>query len=97
MVSALYKLSYGAARCSEQTINDVNTNRAFFFNDVNNAKYDIEDFRDIDFDGDGVISDEELQRLANSNVKVSAGKNLMELLSTHPDSLKRVKRLSELQ
>ena len=97
LVSALYKLSYGAARCSEQTINDVNTNRAFFFNDVNNAKYDIEDFRDIDFDGDGVISDEELQRLANSNVKVSAGKNLMELLSTHPDSLKRVKRLSELQ
>lgn len=97
LVSALYKLSYGAARCSEQTIKDVNTNRAFFFNDVNNAKYDIEDFRDIDFDGDGVISDEELQRLANSNVKVSAGKNLMELLSTHPDSLKRVKKLAELQ
>ena len=97
LASALYKLSYGAARCSEQTIHDVNANRAFFFNDVNNAKYDVDDFRDIDFDGDGVISDEELQILANSNVKVSAGKNLMELLSTHPDSLKRVKRLSELQ
>ena len=97
MVSALYKLSYGAARCNEQTIKDVNTNRAFFINDVNNAVNDINDFRQIDFDGDGSISDEELQRLSQSKVKVSTSNKLMELLSTHPDSLKRVKRLSELE
>ena len=97
LVSALYKLSYGAARCSEQTIKDVNTNRAFFINDVNNARNDINDFRQIDFDNDGSISDEELRQLANSKVRVSTSNKLMELLSTHPDSLKRVKRLSELE
>jgi heat shock protein HtpX len=97
LVSALYKLSYGAARCSKETIDEVNTNRAFFVNDVNNAKHDLTDFRQIDFDGDGRISDDELRRLANSEVKISKTNGIMELMSTHPDSLKRVKRLAELE
>jgi heat shock protein HtpX len=97
LVSALYKLSYGAARCNDETINDLNTNRAFFVNDINNAKNDVTDFRQIDFDGDGKITDEELRRLANSDVKISKKSGAMELFSTHPDSLKRVKRLAELE
>lgn len=97
LVSALYKLSYGAARCDKETIADLNTNRAFFVNDINNAKHDVTDFRQIDFDGDGKISAEELRRLANADVKISRKNGLMELLSTHPDSLKRVKRLAELE
>lgn len=97
LVSALYKLSYGAANCSDETIAEVNTNRAFFVNDVNNAKHDVTDFQQIDFDGDGKISDEELRRLANSDIKISKTSGIMELLSTHPDSLKRVKRLAELE
>ena len=97
LVSALYKLSYGTARCSKETIDNFNTNRAFFVNDINNAKHDVTDFQQIDFDGDGKISDEELRRLANSEVKISRKNGAMELLSTHPDSLKRVKRLAELE
>ena len=97
LVSALYKLSYGASRCSKETIDKVNTNRAFFVNDVNNAQHDINDFKQIDFDGDGKISDEELRRLANSEIKISKTNGLMELLSTHPDSLKRVKKLAEME
>ena len=97
LVSALYKLSYGAARCSTETIDEVNTNRAFFATDVNNARHDVTDFQQIDFDHDGKISDEELRRLANSDVKISKTSGIMELLSTHPDSLKRVKRLAELE
>lgn len=97
LVSALYKLSYGAARCNDQTIADMNTNRAFFINDINNAKNEITDFRQIDFDGDGKISDEELKRLVSSEFKISHKNGAMELLSTHPDSLKRVKRLAELE
>ena len=97
LVSALYKLSYGAARCDKETIAELNTNRAFFVNDVNNARNDVVDFRQIDFDGDGRISDEELRRLASSDVKISKKNGLMEIFSTHPDSLKRVKRLAELE
>ena len=97
LVSALYKLSYGASKCSKETIDDVNVNRAFFATDVNNAQRDVTDFQQIDFDGDGRISDEELRKLANSEVKISKTSGIMELFSTHPDSLKRVKRLAELE
>ena len=97
MVSALYKLSYGAAGCDKDTIAEVNTNRAFFVTDVNNAQHDITDFQQIDFDNDGTVSDEELRRLANSDIKISKTNGVMELFSTHPDSLKRVKRLAELE
>lgn len=97
LVSALYKLSYGAAKCDEDTINNLNTNRAFFVNDINNAQHDVNDFSQVDFDGDGKVSDDELRRLANSNVKISKTNGIMELFSTHPDSLKRVKRLAELE
>ena len=97
LVSALYKLSYGVARCDSETIAELNTNRAFFVNDVNNAKNDVTDFQQIDFDGDGKISDEELRRLASSEVKISKKNGVMEIFSTHPDTLKRVKRLAELE
>ncbi len=97
LVSALYKLSYGASRCSEETIKDLNTNRAFFVNDINNAKHDVTDFSQVDFDGDGKITDEELRKLASMDIKISKKNGIMELFSTHPDSLKRVKRLAELQ
>ena len=97
LVSALYKLSYGASKCNKETIKELNTNRAFFATDINNAQHDINDFRQIDFDGDGKISDEELRRLATSEVKISKTNGIMELLSTHPDSLKRVKRLAQLE
>lgn len=97
LVSALYKLSYGVANSSKETIADVDVNRAFFINDVNNAKNDINDFRQIDFDGNGKITDDELRRLANSDVKISKKNGLMEIFSTHPDSLKRVKRLAEME
>ena len=97
LVSALYKLSYGAARCDDETIKDVNTVRAFFVNDVDNATRDLNDFRQIDFDGDGSISEEELRELSQRNVDISTSNKIMELFSTHPDSLKRVKRLSELE
>ena len=97
LVSALYKLSYGVANSSKETIADVDVNRAFFINDVNNAKNDINDFRQIDFDGNGKITDDELRRLANSDVKISKKNGLMEIFSTHPDSLKRVKRLAQME
>ena len=64
---------------------------------LQNAKRDVTDFQQIDFDGDGRISDEELRKLANSEVKISKTSGIMELFSTHPDSLKRVKRLAELE
>ncbi len=96
LASALYKLSYGAVNSNEQEIKDAGTARALFANDVNNGKKDISTFRQIDFDGDGKISDEDLRELYSSNMDSSFLSNFKEVFSTHPDTLKRVKRLAEL-
>ena len=97
LASALYKLVYGTATCSENAIKDVEGQKAFFLNDVSNTEKDISELSQLDVDGDGVIGAEELKRLQKQNVKLSTGNKLTELLSTHPDMLKRIKRLSELQ
>ena len=96
LASALYKLSYGAATANEQEIKDMSSNRAFFASDIKNARSDIDSFSQIDFDNDGTISAEELNRIKNSNINISTSDKFMELFSTHPDMLKRVKKLSEL-
>ena len=97
LASALYKLSYGASRCNAETIEDVRASRAFFVNDVNVSKDNLTDFKQIDFNNDGKISDDDLRKLLNSNVKISKSKSFAEIFSTHPDSLKRAKNLAELQ
>lgn len=97
LVSGLYKLSYGAARASDKTIKDVSTNRAFFANDINHGDRDVACFQQIDFDHDGRISDEDLAKFYRAEVVNSFSDNFTELFSTHPDSLKRARRLAELE
>ena len=95
LASALYKLVYGAARVPESEIKDVEGTKAFFLTDVSNARNEFNNLAQLDLDRDGTISREELEVLKNSKVNVSASNKIMELLSTHPDMLKRIKRLAD--
>ncbi len=97
LVSGLYKLSYGASRANEKTIKDVNTVRAFFANDIRQGERDVACFQQIDFDNDGKISDEDLKKFYNAEIVNSFSDNFAEIFSTHPDSLKRARRLAELE
>ena len=53
--------------------------------------------KELDLDKSGTISAQELDILHNKVIKLSLGDKLMEVLSTHPNMLKRIKRLSEWQ
>ncbi len=95
LASALYKLVYGSARMPKEAIKDVEGMKAFFANDPSQALNELKDLRNLDLDRSGTISDSELIALQNKKVRVGFGDRLMELLSTHPNMLKRIKRLSE--
>ena len=97
LASALYKLVYGSAQCNPQEIKDIEGSKAFFLNDVSNTQRDISEFSQIDFNNDGVLGADELERLQTENIKINTGSKIMELFSTHPDMVKRVKRLSDIQ
>ncbi|MCQ8904396.1 MAG: zinc metalloprotease HtpX [Methanothermobacter sp.] len=95
LASALYKLVYGSAQFNRDDLKQVEGVKAFFLNDVSAAQSEVEDLRQLDMNLDGTIDLAELQRIKYSGVKVGLGARILELLSTHPNMLKRVKRLSE--
>ena len=95
LASALYKLVYGAARVPQSEIKDIEGTKAFFLTDISNARNEFDNLSQLDLDHDGTISAEELNVLRDSKVNVGTSNKIMELLSTHPDMLKRIKRLAD--
>jgi len=95
LASSLYKLVYGAARTNKESLKEVEGLKAFFVNDPSKAMSDIKELAQLDLDHSGTIDASELEVLRNKKVALGFGDRLLELLSTHPNMLKRIKRLSE--
>lgn len=94
LASALYKLVYGSARMPKEAIKDVEGMKAFFATDPSRAMKELRDLRDLDIDKSGTIDSSELLALEAKTVHLGFGDKLMEMMSTHPNMLKRIKRLS---
>jgi len=94
LASSLYKLVYGSARISKDTLKEAEGLKAFFVNDPSQAMHEIRDLSVLDLDKNGTIDASELAMLRNKTVNLGFGDKLMEALSTHPNMLKRIKRLS---
>lgn len=95
LASALYKLVYGSAKTSKQSIKDVEGLKAFFVNDPSKANKEIRELAAIDLDGSGTIDTDELQYLNSKKIETNFSDKIMEILSTHPNMLKRIQKLSE--
>ena len=95
LASALYKLVYGAAKTDRDELRDVEGLKAFFVNDPSRALSEIKELRSLDVDKSGTIDPHEMDMLMNKRIVLGFGDKLMELLSTHPNMLKRIKHLSE--
>jgi len=95
LASSLYKLVYGSARMSPEALKESEGLKAFFVNDPSQARNEIKELAQLDLDKSGTIDPAELDILRNKDIRLSLGDKLMELLSTHPNMLKRIKRLSE--
>jgi heat shock protein HtpX len=97
LASSLYKLVYGSARMDKESIKEVEGLKAFFINDPSQALNEIRELKQLDSDKNGTIDPDELEVLRNKNIRLGFGDRLLEALSTHPNMLKRIKRLSEYQ
>lgn len=97
LASALYKLVYGSARLADTAqMKEVEGMKAFFLNDPSQALHEIRELKQLDLDKNGTIDSYELANVRNKKVNVGSSEKMMELLSTHPNMLKRIKHLSEL-
>lgn len=95
LASALYKLVYGSARLDKDVLKETEGLKAFFVNDPSRALNELRELKSIDVDHSGTIDPYELQMLHNKQVRLSFGDKVLEVLSTHPNMLKRIKQLSE--
>lgn len=95
LASSLYKLQYGAARTDKESLKQVEGLKAFFASDPSQALREIRELSQLDLDKSGTIDASELELLRNKKVSLGLGDRLLESLSTHPNMLKRIKRLSE--
>ena len=97
LATALYKLVYGNARLrNSDELKRVEGLKAFFINDPSRAWYEIRELSQIDRDMNGTIDYGELMELRQKEVRLGTSHKLMELFTTHPNMLKRIKHLSTL-
>jgi heat shock protein HtpX len=97
LATALYKLVYGNARFKGRPeLKQMEGVKAFFVNDPTRAWTEIRDLAQVDRDMSGTIDTYELMELRSKTVKLSSTDKMMEILSTHPNMLKRIKHLSSL-
>lgn len=94
LASALYKLVYGSTRTPKEELRQVEGLKAFFVNDPSLAAKEFSELKQLDLDKSGAIDRQELNFLNNKKLNLSFGDKLMELMSTHPNMLKRIKQLS---
>jgi heat shock protein HtpX len=94
LASALYKLVYGSARVSREDMAQVEGMKAFFANDPSQAKREFTELKSLDLDRSGTIDEHEMNILRTQDISVGIDQKMMELFSTHPNMLKRIKELS---
>jgi heat shock protein HtpX len=95
LASSLYKLVYGSVRIDRESLKEVEGLKAFFVNDPSRALTEFRELRQLDLDKSGTIDASELAALSAKKINLSFSDKLLEVLSTHPNMLKRIKQLSE--
>lgn len=101
LASALYKLVYSSAKIKKSPelnaeLHRIEGIKAFFLNDISRAGNDIRELSTIDKDLSGTIDQTELLALRTKDIRPSAAEKLLEIFTTHPNMLKRIKRLATL-
>ena len=96
LATALYKLVYSSARAKKQDLKEIEGVKAFFVNDPSQAWKEIRELSQVDLDMSGTIDPNELLALRSKTVRLGTGDKMMEVFSTHPNMLKRIKHLSSL-
>ena len=96
LATALYKLAIGNAKVPKESLKRVEGVKAFFVSDPSRAMREVKELKDIDLDMSGTIDYGELLALQSKSVQLTTGAKIMEMMTTHPNMLKRIKHLSSL-
>ena len=96
LATALYKITVSSAKIPKHALKQSEGMKAFFINDPSRAMNEVRELKDIDLDMSGTIDQNELMMLSGKQIKLRAGDRILEVMSTHPNVVKRIKHLASL-
>lgn len=95
MATALYKLVNSNAHVTDKMeLKRIEGSKAFFVNDPSRAWNELREVSQADRNKDGKIDQGDLMAVSQMRVHLSAGDWFMEIFTTHPNMLKRIKQLA---
>jgi len=98
LASALYRLvASDASQKKSPDMKRVEGMKAFFLNDPAQAWNEVREVAQIDRNQDGRISQDDLLDLRQKKIQIGFGGKLLEIFTTHPNTLKRIQVLSSYQ
>ncbi len=101
MASALYKLAYASSQVGvtgkgNEELRRIQGFKALLLNDTSQGWREVRQLKELDRDSDGAINQDDLMALRSKEIRLGPSESLLEVFTTHPNMLKRVKRLATL-
>lgn len=96
LASALYRITLNTVEISPEKIKKVEGMKAFFATDPSTAKKDVFDLKKADLNLDGHLDAYEVKVFAEK-AKIGTRDKLMEIFSSHPNVVERIKSLAEIK
>jgi len=96
LASALYRITTFTSGMPKAKIKEAEGMKAFFATDPSTARKDLIELKQADLNMDGHLDEYEVKLFA-SKAKARTSDRLMEIFSSHPNVVDRIKRLAEVK
>ncbi len=96
LASALYRITTATTFIRPEKIKEAEGMKAFFATDPSTARKDIIDLKQADLNLDGHLDEYELKVFAEK-ARITTTDRLLEIFSSHPNVVERIKRLAEIK
>ena len=96
LASALYRITLSTSGLPKEKIKEAEGMKAFFATDPSTSRRDIFDLKQADLNLDGHIDEYEMKMFAE-RAKISTTDKLMEIFSSHPNVVNRIKKLAAIK
>jgi heat shock protein HtpX len=95
LATALYKLtSSGAMLRNSKEIKRTQGATAFFISNPSQSWDEVREIAQVDQNRDGTIDQDDLLALQQKKIRLNSGERILEIFTTHPNTIKRIRQLS---
>jgi len=96
LASALYRITLDSTRIDTRELKKVEGAKAFLATDPSTARRDVSELREADLNLDGHLDMYEVEKFAE-RAKVTTTDKILEIFSSHPNMVERIKKLASIK